>query len=173
MARKLTVAEFEAAIRDFERESVHLEMRDAYGTVVELPHMAAWAVGEPDDLAWLQPWCDDLRRFTAEGKSVRRARIVSEPLSDYRRWSYHNATAMVDAGEDIRWVPRRLVSSVALPGNDFFMLDRRLVIFLHYAGSGLNTDFTTSTDPHDIQLCGAAFEAVWRLAVQHSEYKPL
>jgi hypothetical protein len=79
---------------------------------------------------------------------------------------------MVNAGEDIRWVPRRLVSSVALPGNDFFMLDRRLVIFLHYAGSGLNTDFTTSTDPHDIALCGAAFDAVWQLGVQHSEYKP-
>ena len=34
----------------FEREALHLEMRDAYGTAVELPHMAEWARGEPDDL---------------------------------------------------------------------------------------------------------------------------
>ena len=169
----LSVAEFEEAIRHFDRESVHLEMRDAYGTEVELPHMAAWAAGEPDDLAWLQPWCDDLRRFVAAGKTVRRARIVSEPLSPYRRWTYDNASVMVDAGEDIRWVPRSLVSSVALPGNDFFMLDHRIVIFLHYAGSGLNTDFTTSTDPHDINLCTTAFEAVWKLGVPHREYKPV
>ena len=168
----LTAEEFAEAIHRFDRESLHVEMRDAYGTEVELPHMAKWATGEPDDFEWLQPWCGDLRRFVAEGKIVRRARIVSEPLSTYRRWTYDNATVMVNAGEDIRWVPRRLVSSVALPGNDFFMLDRRLVIFLHYAGSGLNTDFTTSTDPHDIELCSAAFDAVWQLGVPHSEYQP-
>jgi hypothetical protein len=79
---------------------------------------------------------------------------------------------MVNAGEDIRWVPRRLVSSVALPGNDFFLLDRSLVIFLHYSGNGLNTDFVTSTDPHDIALCSAAYDAVWQLGVPHNEYKP-
>jgi len=38
------------------------------------------------------------------GKSVRRARIVSEPLSDYQRWPYSIAYPMVEAGEDIRWV---------------------------------------------------------------------
>jgi hypothetical protein len=31
----------------FAREAAHLEMRDAYGTVVELPHMAQWAAGNP------------------------------------------------------------------------------------------------------------------------------
>lgn len=167
----LTAAEFESAIRRFDRESLHLEMRDAYGTEVELPRMAAWAAGEQDDHEWLRPWCDDLRTFMADGKSVRRARIVSEPLSTYRQWSYHNATLMVDAGEDIRWVPRRLVSSLGLPGNDFFMLDGRLVIFLHYTGNGLNTDFVTSTDPDDIRLCSTAFEAVWPLGIPHRAYK--
>lgn len=168
----LTTAEFEALIRRFDRESVHLEMRDAYGTEVELPKMAAWAAGEPDDYEWLQEWCGDLRRFVAEGKTVRRVHIVSEPLSTYRLWSYPNATVMVDAGEDIRWTPRRLVSSIPLPGNDFFMLDRQLVVFLHYSGSGLNTDFVTSTDPHDIELCSTAFDAVWQLSIPHREYKP-
>ena len=52
--------------------------------------------------------------MAAFGKSVRRARIVSEPLSDYQRWSYSIAHPMVAAGEDIRWVPRRLVSGVRL-----------------------------------------------------------
>jgi hypothetical protein len=132
--------------------------------------MAKWAAGEPDELAWLSDWCADMKTFTAEGKSVRRVSIVSEPLSDYQRWSYSIRGPMVDAGEDIRWLPRRLVSSTALPGNDFFLLDRRLVIFLHYAGNGTNTDFTTSTDPHDIELCSAAFDSVWPLAIPHYEY---
>ncbi|QIS24636.1 DUF6879 family protein [Nocardia terpenica] len=169
----ITDDEFDRLLTDFEQESVHLEMRDAYGTAVELPHMAQWEAGEPDDLEWLQGWCSQLCEHRAVGRSVRRARIVSEPLSDYQRWSYSIAHPMVDAGEDIRWVPRRLVSSVAFPGNDFYLFDNRLVVFLHYAGNGLGTDKVTSTDPHDIQLCRMAFEGVWPLAIPHREYKPL
>ena len=58
----VTDEEFEELLhRGFEREALHLEMRDAYGTAVELPHMAKWAGGEPDDLEWLQGWCATLR----------------------------------------------------------------------------------------------------------------
>jgi hypothetical protein len=169
----ITDDEFEQLLADFERESVHLETRDAYGTAVELPHMAKWAAGEPDDLEWLQGWCATLRHHVAAGRVVRRARIVSEPLSDYQRWSYSIARPMVDAGEDIRWVPRRLVSSTAIPGNDFYLFDDRVVVFLHYAGNGLATDKTISDDPADVQLCRSAFDAVWELAIPHDEYKPL
>jgi hypothetical protein len=167
----ISEVEFDALLRAFERESVHLETRDAYGTTVELPHMAAWAAGEPDNLLWLDDWCRTLHEHVASGRSVRRARIVSEPLSDYQRWSYSIAGPMVDAGEDIRWVPRRLVSSVALPGNDFYLLDSRLVVFLLYTGHGLNAGYLTSADPADIQLCRSAFDAAWQLAVPHRDYR--
>lgn len=169
----ITDDEFDKLLNAFERESVHLETRDAYGTSVELPHLARWAVGEPDDLTWLHAWCDTLREHVDAGRSVRRARIVSEPLSDYQRWSYSIAQPMVDAGEDIRWVSRRLVSSIALPGNDFYLFDDRLVTFLIYAGSGLAVDKVTSTDPHDIRICRAAFDAVWRLSIPHRDYEPV
>jgi hypothetical protein len=56
---------------------------------------------------------------------------------------------------------------------DFYLLDNRLVIFLHYAGNGLGTDKVTSTDPHDIQLCQSAFRAVWELAIHHRDYRPI
>ncbi|GAB1640075.1 hypothetical protein KRMM14A1259_04980 [Krasilnikovia sp. MM14-A1259] len=105
-------------------------------------------------LTWLADWCATLRRHVVAGATVRRARIVSEPLSEYQRWSYSIARPMVSAGEDIRWIPRTLVSSVAVPGNDFYLFDDRLVVFLHYAGSGLGTDRVTSTDPADLDLAG-------------------
>jgi hypothetical protein len=169
----LDEAEFDRLLQSFERSSDHLEMRDAYGTEVELPYLAKWATGELDDLSWLDDWCSALRRHVAEGKSVRRARVVSEPLSDYQRWSYSIAQPMVDAGEDIRWTSRALVSSVALPGNDFYLFDDRLVVFLLYAGSGLSTDIVTSTDPADLGLCRSAFDAVWKLSTPQREYKPV
>ena len=169
----ISEAEFDHLLRSFTRESLHLETRDAYGTTVELPYMAKWAAGEPDDLAWLGDWCHTLRAHRAAGRTVRRARIVSEPLSDYQRWSYSIAHPMVDAGEDIRWVPRRLVSSIGIPGNDFYLFDDRLVVFLIYSGSGLNADYQTSNDLADIHLCRSAFEDVWKLAIPHGEYQPL
>ena len=119
----VTDEEFDELLhRGFEREALHLEMRDAYGTAVELAHMAKWASGEPDDLEWLQDWCATWRKHVQADRSIRRARVVSEPLSNYQRWSYGIAYPMVEAGEDIRWVPRRL-SSIALPGNDFYLFD--------------------------------------------------
>ena len=169
----VTDEEFEELLVSFRREAIHLEMRDAYGTAVELPHMAKWAVREPDDLEWLQGWCATLGEHVKAGKSVRRARIVSEPLSDYQRWSYSIAYPMVEAGEDIRWVPRSRVSSVALPGNDFFLFDDRLAVFLLYAGNGLATGKLSSADPADIRLCRSAFEAVWKLSIPHCEYEPV
>jgi hypothetical protein len=154
----------------FDREAVHLETRDAYGTAVELPHMARWAAGEPDDLEWLQGWCGMLREHVKAGRSVRRARVVSEPLSEYQRWSHGIALPMVEAGEDIRWVPRRLVSSVALPGNDFYLFDDRLAVFLLYTGDGLAAGMLGSSDPADLRLCRSAFEAAWKLSVPHRDY---
>ena len=169
----VTDEQFAELLTSFDREAIHLETRDAYGTAVELPHMAKWARGEPDDLQWLQSWCATLREHVRAGKSVRRARIVSEPLSDYQRWSYSIAHPMVEAGEDIRWVPRRLVSSIALPGNDFYLFDDCLVVFLLYAGNGLGIGKISSSDTADIQLCRSAFEATWKLSVPHREYQPV
>jgi hypothetical protein len=171
--QEITYDEFQDLLSSVKRSAVHLETRDSYGTETELPHMAKWAAGEPDDLEWLQGWCARVRAHVQAGRTIRRARIVSEPLSDYQRWAYSIINPMVEAGEDIRWVPRRLVSSLAIPGNDFYVLDDELVIFLHYAGSGLNIALTTSTDPSDVELCRTAFERVWALSIPHSEYKPL
>ena len=168
----ITDAQFEDLLTSFEHEAAHLETRDTYGTATELPHLRQWEAGEPDDLEWLQGWCATLRDAVKAGKSVRRARIISEPLNDYQRWSYSIAQPMVDAGEDIRWVPRKTVSSIAIPGNDFYLFDNRLVVYLSYSGNGLDAGKFATSGAADIQLCSASFEAVWKLAIPHREYGP-
>jgi hypothetical protein len=156
----------------FRREAIHLEMRDSYGTETELPHLARWAAGEPDDLQWLRPWCDMVREGREAGKVFRRARIVSEPFTDYQRWAYSVALPMVEAGEDVRWLPRRRVSTLLLPGNDFWLIDDRLAVFLIFSGDGLVTDRLATTDQVIVEMCRVAFEPVWTLAIPHSEYTP-
>lgn len=168
----ITAEEFAELIRTFSSSAVHLEARDAYGTAVELPNMAKWRAGERDDLAWMQEYCDTVRRHVAAGRTIRRARIVSEPLSEYQRWSHSIAHALVGAGEDIHWVPRPRVSSIGIPGNDYYLFDDRLVVFLHYTGEGLVIDRTRSTDAADVALCRFAFEAVWGVSTPHRDYRP-
>jgi hypothetical protein len=62
--------QFDRLLTDCEHESIHMETRDAYGTAVELPHMAESAAGKPDDLAWA--W-----RLVRRAAQARRGRKIS------------------------------------------------------------------------------------------------
>ncbi|MGH3549852.1 MAG: DUF6879 family protein [Pseudonocardiaceae bacterium] len=168
----ITYEEFDALFASFKRDALHLEMRDSYGTAAEIPHLRKWEAGEPDDSDWLRPWCDLVNAGTRAGKVFRRARIVSEPISDYQKWVLKDTQLLVEAGEDIRWVPRSRVSTVALPGNDFWLFDDEVGVFLIFAASGLVVDRHTTRDHSAIELCRASFEEVWKLSIPHSEYRP-
>ncbi|WP_438948653.1 DUF6879 family protein [Streptomyces atratus] len=55
----------------------------------------------------------------ARGVRVLRARVVSEPVTEYIRFEHAITDANLRAGEEVRWLPRRRASTLALPGNDF------------------------------------------------------
>ncbi len=151
---------------------VHLETRDAYGTEVELPHMAKWRRGEPDDYAWLGWWLEMLRGHRAAGRSCRRARVVSQPLSDYQRWTMTHVDLFINAGEEIRYVARPSLATIPLPGSgDFYVFDDELVLFLHYAGNGTNASFETTSDPAVVAQCREAFETVWALTTAARDFR--
>jgi len=159
--------------KGIKKSFAHLETRDTYGTEVELPHMAKWQRGEPDDYAWLGWWLKMLRGHRAAGRTCRRVRIVSEPLSDYQRWTINHVELFIDAGEDIRYVPRHRLATIPLPGSgDFYVFDDELVLFLHYAGNGTNASFEITDDSQTVRTCRDAFETVWGLAPSFSEYRP-
>ena len=159
--------------RGITKSFVHLETRDSYGTEVEQPHMAKWRRGEPDDYAWLGWYLEMVHGHVAAGRSCRRARVVSEPVSDYERWILGFAGLFVDAGEKTGYVSRRLLTSVALPGSgDFYVFDDELVLFLHYAGNGTNAAFETTDDPGMVRTCREAFQAVWDVATPFRDYRP-
>lgn len=168
----LRYEEFAALFPQVKREALHLEMRDSYGTEAEIPHLAKWAAGKHDDLGWLRPWCTLVRDATTAGKVFRRARVVSEPLSEYQRWAHGLTAPMTEAGEDIRWLPRARVSELMFPGNDFWLFDGELLVFLVFAGNGLVVDRRASTAPDLIARCRTSFEAAWAVSIPHCEYTP-
>lgn len=99
-----------------------LEVRDRYRSDVEDEVVRRFVAGEPDDMAWATPWLDKIRALTAEGKQVRRVRVVTLPLSDYQRCGVlATAPLNVEAGEDVRYLDR--ARAEGLPDVDYWLFD--------------------------------------------------
>ncbi|MEU5880883.1 DUF6879 family protein [Spirillospora sp. NPDC047279] len=157
--------------------AVHLEMRDVYWVAKEDADFNAWKAGTRDDPAdpgsWWRPWLTLVQQASGRGVEIRRARIVSEPVSEYIRFEYDGTFTNVHAGEQVRWLPRRLAVDLCLPGTDFWLFDGELVMWNHFDGDGRPVLKETTTDPAVVKLCSSAFEAVWERGIDHAEYWPV
>ncbi len=171
----LTHEQWSELLTSCEWSASHLEMRDWYSAEDEKERFERFLVtGRRDhaaEAAERRDWLDLIRRVTSTGVRVRRARLVSEPVTDYIRFEWHGARPSIEAGEELRWLPRRLASGLALPGNDFWLLDERTAMFNHFSGEGKPLGQEITSDAVAVELCRAAFEAVWKLAVPHGEYE--
>ncbi|MFD4788484.1 DUF6879 family protein [Streptomyces sp. NPDC058459] len=142
------------------------------------PEFIAWQNGKrhapTDRSSWWGGWHDAVQNAVARGVTVRRARIVSEPLSAYTRYEYDLTFANLAAGEAVRWLPRRRTTDLAVPGTDFWVFDGTLALFHHFTGDGqLADDGREYTDDSArVRLATEAFEEVWQRAIPHEEYRP-
>jgi hypothetical protein len=163
----------EDAMRAAHRSAVHLETRDHY--MLDESDYLAWQAGSFDPAEHWGWWFGLVRETVARDVVVRRARIVSEPVHDYIRFEHAGTAGNIEAGEQVRWLPRRRASDIALPGNDFWLFDDKLVIFNHFAGDGSWADPPEERreEPEVVKLCSAAFAAVWERAIPHDEYRPV
>lgn len=166
---------FSELIAGCEHSAVHLEMRDAYAVGHEQGPFAQWRAGfrhnTEDRASWWRPWLDLIQETVSRGVVVRRARIVSEPVTEYIHFEHSNTFTNIAAGEHVRWLPRRQASDIAVPGNDFWLFDDRLVRWNHFTGDGTSAGQEISDDPAAIKLCTEAFETVWARAIPHDQYE--
>jgi hypothetical protein len=168
--RTLELIEFGDLLAGCSVSALHLEMRDAY--VPSDPSFIAFTGGPAYDRSERErKWHALIAPAVARGVQVRRARIVSEPVTDYIRFVHAVTESMnISAGEQVRWLPRRHASDLCLPGNDFWLFDDELVRFHHFAGDGEHIEDELTDEPAAIKLCAAAFEAVWQRATDHRDY---
>jgi Family of unknown function (DUF6879) len=147
------------------------DLRDSYA--VNAGTVAAWLAGDTARIdAEVTRWQDDVVAVVARRSRTRRIRVASEPLSDYHRFVYAVSSAGVGVGDDLRWLPRRLTSTLALPGNDFFVLDGELVIFNVLDGNDGRAEIQFYDEPDVVKFCLDAFEAAWSAAIPHDQYTP-
>ncbi|WP_327655667.1 DUF6879 family protein [Streptomyces sp. NBC_00483] len=166
-----SVPPFSELLANTRKSAVHLEMRDDYGAN---PRLEAWQRGErinwDDRETWWQPFHQVIADAVSRGVVIRRARIVSEPVSEYIRWEHYATHSNVVAGEDVRWLPRSQAAGILVPVNDFWLFDGKLLRIHHFAGDGSHVRDELSENSMELEHCAAAFEDIWQRAVPHDQF---
>src|SRR5947209_13312783 len=120
-------------------EALHLEMRDRYAAL-DHSRFRQWLAGQRFDpvaeAEFWRPWTEMMGRHRAAGRTLRRLRVISEPVTDYIKFEWLDAHELARLGEDIRWLPRQRASALLLPGNDMWCFDRETVVFTCLSGDG-------------------------------------
>ncbi|MER7794290.1 DUF6879 family protein [Streptomyces sp. NPDC097640] len=163
---------FDEQLANAKRSAVHLEMRDMY---YSNPRFEAWQKGErvnwDDRTSWWRPFHQDIADAVARGVVVRRARVVSEPVSDYIRWEHYQTRANVAAGEQVRWLARRRAADLLMPGCDFWIFDNQVIRVHDFSGNGDWLGEGFFDDKALVELNATAFESIWERAVPHDQYE--
>ncbi|MEU1626609.1 DUF6879 family protein [Streptomyces sp. NPDC020096] len=163
---------FAELLASTDHTAVHLELRDSYG---DNPRFEAWRQGHRTDwddrASWWHDFHEQITRAVGRGVVIRRARVVSEPVSEYIQWEHYVTRANVEAGEQVRWLTRRQSTDLLLPPNDFWLFDRRLARIHHFAGDGSLVADEFSSDSELVNRFSLAFESVWERAVPHEKYE--
>ncbi|MFF0437491.1 DUF6879 family protein [Streptomyces sp. NPDC004327] len=168
---------FDELLAGARRSAIHLELRDVYAVPDEADDYRHWLeTGERDaDPAsdYWAPWVEMVRSATARGVSMRRVRIVSEPVSDYIRYEHAGTVVNTAAGEEVRWLPRHHTLGLLLPVVDGWVFDEEQLLANHFTGSGEwgNPAMELHTEPDLVKAYADAVEAVWEHAIPHAQYK--
>lgn len=170
MGEPLTGDGFNQLFRDFTRSAFHLEMRDVYAVTEEVEPLRKWQRGEPDDYEWVREWHELIKSATGAGKSVVRARVVTEPVTDYVRFEYDMARFNVAAGEQLYWVPRDRTAGIEFPQHDYWLFDDEVVGFNVFADDGSSFAAHLTRDPAAVAQCVRVRDQVLAVGIPHEDY---
>jgi hypothetical protein len=154
----------------FRRRVFRLEILDFYDAENEREPYTRFLAGEHVDPAWRKPWQGLVHGVCQSGRIMQRVHVVSEPVSDYIRFSLlHGYPYSVQAGEDVRILGRAQSDGMCSQG-DWWLFDDSPAAMLLYDGSGAVERVEMNDDPAVLAgLCNVRDEAL-RLAVPLARY---
>lgn len=126
--------------------------------------------GEPDDFAWHRPWLRLVADASRGGRRIERVRVVSVPHVDYTRWGLSVAPLNITAGEEIRYLPRPLLDGLEMTADDFWVFDRRRVVFTVFTPQGAFSGGAETTDSAIVERCVRVRDGLWAAAVPYADY---
>lgn len=134
----LTVEQLTDRLYGYRRSRFRMETLPAYAVTSDGDDFHRWLRGEREpDWSRKQPWLDHLRAEHAAGKSNSRVRILTNPLTDYERYSCEWGYALnAEAGEDIRVLRHGEHDVPPLSPEDWWLVDDDQVIEMRYDNEG-------------------------------------
>lgn len=168
MGERLTGEDFNNLFRYFKHTAFRLEVQPVYLVENEQVQVAAYLAGDPKpptEFPEYAAWLDQIRRLTDEGKRVARVRVLTEPPTDYLRWETWAGQWNIQAGEDIRYMPRSRAVEAGLPLEyDWWLFDSLRLAKMQFDPEGRPLGGEIITDPAIVvQHCA------WRdLAIHYS-----
>ncbi|MEV8453671.1 DUF6879 family protein [Streptomyces sp. NPDC052095] len=162
--------EFQRLFQTFKHAAWRLETRRGYASDRQDPDFQTFLESGTSPCDPGEPWFANMRAQTDAGKRVGRVRIIDNPptteqlfLLDYAR---HNAAA----GEDIRYVWREEADRSALPAEDFWIFDSRLVALLHFDEADNLLGIELITRPADVVRYGIVRDAAMHHALPYDRF---
>jgi hypothetical protein len=156
--------------RDFASSAFRLELRQVYTMPDEEDDLAAFARGELPPPDYHYDWLDTVAAARKAGKTMRRVRVVTRPLSFYTKWEFvWGYEWNVKAGEDIRILDVTDGPSPELPDHDFWLFDETAVVRLLYRPDGTQIGRELLEHP-DLDSYHAWRDAAWEKAVPFTDY---
>ncbi|MFI6172099.1 DUF6879 family protein [Nocardia sp. NPDC051052] len=152
------------------REAFHLEVKDSYAEPYESEPLRRFLAGEPELVDPSPEWRALVRETAARGVTLSRVRVVTVPLTDYQRWLLSVTHYNVNAGDDIRYIPRDLTDASEVPQDDWWLFDGQLVVFNVSDEDGRPADPVSTTDPGIAEYCRTVKQHLWELATPFAEF---
>ncbi|MGF1237102.1 DUF6879 family protein [Streptomyces sp. 2-6] len=161
---------FRRLFETFKHTAWRLETRRGYASDRQDPDFQAFlATGsapcDPDE-----PWFVIIKAQTDAGKAVGRVRVADNPptteqlfLLDYAR---HNAAV----GENIRYLWREDADRAALPAEDFWIFDSRLVALLRFDDDDNLLNIELITEPAEVVRYCVLRDTAMHHAVPRDEF---
>lgn len=135
---RMSVDEFDQLINGVRLSLWRWEAQPAYHEPEEAGPFAHWLASEPDDLAWLAGWHEQVRTATAAGRRYQRVRRMTDPLTDYLAWGLTIAPANIEAGEEIRLLEAHQAIAIGMPEYDFVLVDDQVLARMRFGDGGFS-----------------------------------
>ncbi|MBW8794842.1 MAG: hypothetical protein JF597_14910 [Streptomyces sp.] len=163
--------EFDRLFTQFKHTAWRLETRRRYASDETTGTYAQFTRGEPVNWDGVDAaWCAERREQTALGKRFERVRVIDSPPTAGQLYLLDNARRNSAVGERIFNLWRQDADRLALPAEDFWLFDSRLVARLNFDAADNLLNVELITEPAAVLRYVQARDAAMHLAVPYDQF---
>ncbi|MEY9944042.1 DUF6879 family protein [Kitasatospora sp. GAS1066B] len=170
MAEVVPFGHIKHLFEEFRHTAWRLETRRGYAVDRVTERYRQFQAGSLPPQPADNPWHLNVRAQTAAGKRFERVRLVDDPPTVGQRFLAASGLSNVQAGEDIRMLPREVAVELALPDFDFWLFDSKVMARFHFDADDDTLGVELTEDPAVVVAACQARDAAWHHAVPLAEF---